>query len=454
MRTFPVLATLALVSCARAQNTHPPLADRFYFPSGLGFVAVPGSLNGVLYVANSNYDRRYDHGSVMAVSLDAVRDGNGNGLPVLGAPVASAGPAQFPALNLGAQAFTVIQTFAGRVGQYTLPDGRQRLFIPSQGEKNPLQIIDANADALTCLFTDPAASTNCLTNAPSLSANANTPSSAGVPAAPQPWDVAIASDGQAFVTHVYGADSPPGTQKNIESYLVTFNAEAPPRTIPDNSFLLLDNAGSWDVVPGRRYAYVSGIFPQPSTGSAPDVLVRMVDRSGSGLVVYPQLRGQFQALQARGIALSADEQRLYLVTRTPDALLVLHINGATSDAPSLLVERIVPLPSGPMEIRMLPRAGRGDLLAITCEGSGSLVFYDNDLGDLASEVPGVGLQPADLAVDIRPGNQARVYVSDEAGGRVAVVDVPDLNSPQTARLVAEVGQPQTCLIQPTDPSCK
>jgi hypothetical protein len=204
------------------------------------------------------------------------------------------------------------------------------------------------------------------------------------------------------------------------------------------------------VAVGARYAYVSGVTPQPLVASLEDTVIRLVDPQSRN-VLSPSLRTQFQALEARGLLASPDEQRLYLITRTPDALVVLNILAPTAQTPQLTIARVVPLPAGPIEMRQIPRSG-GDLLAITCETASALVFYDNDLGDLAGYVPGLGLQPVDLVADVR-GSQARIYVSDEGDGRVAVVDVPDLSAPQGARLVAHVGRQQTCLVQPTDPSC-
>jgi hypothetical protein len=44
-------------------------------------------------------------------------------------------------------------------------------------------------------------------------------------------------------------------------------------------------------------------------------------------------------------------------------------------------------------------------------------------------------------------------VSNFQDGRVAVVDVPDLDAPRNARLVAHLGRQQLCLVRATDPSC-
>jgi hypothetical protein len=60
------------------------------------------------------------------------------------------------------------------------------------------------------------------------------------------------------------------------------------------------------------------------------------------------------------------------------------------------------------------------------------------------QVLGVGLQPFAITAD-QQGAGVRLYVSNFADGRVAVVDVPDLEAPQVARVVAHLGKQQLCL---------
>jgi hypothetical protein len=85
---------------------------------------------------------------------------------------------------------------------------------------------------------------------------------------------------------------------------------------------------------------------------------------------------------------------------------------------------------------------------VTCSGGGALAIYDEDVGDLVAQVGQVGLQPFGLAIDQR-GAGVRVFVGDFNDGRIAVIDVPDLNVPQDARLVAHVGVEQLCVVKPT-----
>ena len=81
---------------------------------------------------------------------------------------------------------------------------------------------------------------------------------------------------------------------------------------------------------------------------------------------------------------------------------------------------------------------------MVCSSAGVLVIYDDERGDIVAQVEGVGLQPGSFTVDPRP-NGARVYVSNFTDGRVAVIDLPDLDAPQGARVVARLGSSQVCL---------
>jgi hypothetical protein len=235
-------------------------------------------------------------------------------------------------------------------------------------------------------------------------------------------------------------------------------AKDPP--ISADSFVPIGVEPSGGIAVGARYAYLSGrLYPVDSPSNVPTAL-RTVDLSSSprlGLQLH--LQEQFRSTDMRGVVLSADEERLFLVTRAPDELLVLKISNPQSDLPGLALVGSVPLPAGPDQARLIPRQpGRGSLLAISCSGANSVAFYDDETGNLATVVPDVGLQPFGLAVQT-PANctsncGARVFVTNFGDGTVGVIDIRDVNVPAEARLVALLGQPQECLIdQNSPPNC-
>jgi hypothetical protein len=143
----------------------------------------------------------------------------------------------------------------------------------------------------------------------------------------------------------------------------------------------------------------------------------------------------------------------------PAALLVVDITVPVGEnlVPTFTLVRAVPLPAGPNDVQLLTRPGRAPLVVISCSVDGSLAFYDDDLGQIAALIPGVGAVPFAIAIDRRGDDWARLYVSNFGDGRVAVVDVPltpTVNGGRLApHLLAHVGEKQYCLLATDDRTC-
>jgi len=107
-------------------------------------------------------------------------------------------------------------------------------------------------------------------------------------------------------------------------------------------------------------------------------------------------------------------------------------------------------------VQLIPRTGRAPLVVVSCAVDGSLAFYDDDLGQIAALVSGVGAVPFAIGVDLRD-QFARLYVSNFGDGRVAIVDVPLSAEAAGGRfsphLVGHVGQKQYCLLATDDRNC-
>jgi hypothetical protein len=133
-------------------------------------------------------------------------------------------------------------------------------------------------------------------------------------------------------------------------------------------------------------------------------------------------------------------------------LLIAQMTGANGDSPQLRVVKEVQLPSNPNDVKIIQRENaitgtpREPLVAITCSGDDSVVFYDAEVGAVISRLSGVGNQPYNIAVQ-RSGVAARLFISNFADGRVAVVDIPDVTRP-IPRIVAHLGQNQVCTTSP------
>ncbi|MCA3011467.1 MAG: hypothetical protein INH41_03610 [Myxococcaceae bacterium] len=477
VRTGWVLGVAVLAACPPVEVSLPAPLDRFYFPSALAHVDARDGGDGVLLVASANFDKRFATGALVAVNLDALP----TPLPPFGSTPPSA--VQVEALR-GPEASpdddaVRIAPFAGQMRVWPLGDGRFRAFVATRSEFQRVHAVDLELGVrgvarLSCFGGD--GGRDCGESAPSLTQYEQT-TPTGLPRAPGAFGVAlrertcvvnadcgapevayscragrcVTSRGgreepaaDVLVTHIAQADSPLGSQTNQRGYLVRLASED--LTLSPERFIELGPGATHAVAVGARWNFVSGRFLNPEAN-----LVRLVDLS-SGQFLSSGLETSFRVAEARGIALSEDERRVFLIGRNPDALLVASVDDPTGPSPRLRVVRGNPLPAGPNEVAVLPRAGRGALLAITCTTAGVLALYDDEVGEVAAEVPGVGVQPFGLAVDLR-GAGARLYVSNFQDGRVAVIDVVDLDAPRTARLVAHLGRQQLCLVRPSDPSC-
>ncbi|HEY1418165.1 MAG TPA: hypothetical protein VGF41_09670, partial [Myxococcaceae bacterium] len=153
------------VACNKDLLPRPPVESRLYYPSGVAFVP-PADLDGGLgrlYVANSDFDRRFDVGWVTAVDLSQVRSPDGRTLPLPGQAVApppdggsdQGRPVQFTNLATTAASIVNIAPFAGLA---TVDDAGTRLFVPSRAEGDQLAVMDITLGAdggapIKCFFS-------------------------------------------------------------------------------------------------------------------------------------------------------------------------------------------------------------------------------------------------------------------------------------------------------------
>ncbi len=485
LQTLVVVGVLA--GCPAVDVSLSTPLDRFYFPTALTHLDNPNGVDGgagLLVVASTNFDKRFSGGSLIAINLDTLSPP----LPAFGAAPTSP-VTQIPSIRPGSLVgfgdggfpdAVLIAPFAGQMAALPTGAGSFRLFVPTRSEKQRVHSVDLKigADGTPSLSCFGSSSRDCSTNATSLNTFEQT--TEGVPRAPGAFGVSVrervctatndcGESGDAgsygcvagactftptggsvepaadvLVTHIAQADRPLGSAKDMRGYLVKLPSER--LAISPEAFVNLGPGASHAVAVGRRWNYLSGRVLNPLGN-----LIRMVDLK-SGAVLSSGIENTFRVAESRAIGLSADERRVYLLGRTPDALLVAGVDDPSSDSPTLSIIRGNPLPEAPNELAVLHRPGRGDLLAITCTNAGVLALYDDDVGDIVAQVPGLGVQPFGLAVD-RRGAGARFFVSNFQDGRIAVVDLVDLEHPQNARLVAHIGRQQLCLVRPTDVSC-
>jgi DNA-binding beta-propeller fold protein YncE len=446
----PLLPSFALLVAAACTSTapRPPPTDRFIYPAGLVHRSVPGSTNGVLYVASANFDRCFDDGTLMAVDLDRV-GADTSRLPALGSATNST-PLDLAQLNVATESIRTIPSYAGEMSLWTRPEGQApRLFIPTRSDGNNLYYVDVPEPTRLCA---PGEGVDCAEGRVSLE---NVPGGASdVPRAPAPFGVAVSDEGEVWVTHLDPADAPARSLEEFRSYVVRLPGDSP--SVSTESFVTLSTQelpmGGNSVVLGGRYAFVTGRFTSGITSLSRRFLVRVLDRTDPSRIIDPGLDVGFAALDARGLALTEQvasrPQRLYVAVRAPDSLLLVDVQGADSDLPRLTVVGSVPLPSGPTQVRLVSRGeARSELVVVSCSTAGVVAIFDPDVGQVVAQVQ-VGAedgtetpQPFGLAVQ-QQGNAARIFTSNFGDGRVSVIDIPDLSNPQLARLVARLGTRQ------------
>jgi DNA-binding beta-propeller fold protein YncE len=438
---------LSLTACDPTGAAKPPPTGRLYFPAGLVHVDDASNPEGHLYVANSNQDRRYDQGYLTALDLSRFTS-----LPAFGALPFPTEPVSELELGLEPGEVALLNTFAGQMAGYALPGGGTRLFIPTRAEGSYLDVVDANPASdrtLKCFTGDEA---DCTQGALSLASVLD--DGAVKPRADAPFGVSVSPDGAVYVTHIQHADDPIGSRTALSSYLVRLDANAPAIDL-GSSFISLGQGVANSVAIGSRYAFLAGRIDQGAFTPTP--LLRAVDRQNAARILDPGLNasgsGSISAAEARGLVLTPDESRLYLVTTNPSLLVTVNLSNPTSDFIGMRAVRADELPAGADQIVRIPRAGRGGLLVISCTQSDVVLVYDEDAARVVAEVPGVGDRPYGLAVDDR-GTGARIYVSVFGDGRIAVIDLPDYAHPEDVGLVGFIGRRQRCLVNETGRACE
>ncbi|MGV3620667.1 MAG: hypothetical protein ACO1OB_07610, partial [Archangium sp.] len=416
------LVLLALFSACEDPSilTSPPL-DRLYFPNGLSHLKVAGKTNGVLLVANANSNKLYGTGSVVALDLDAVP-----GLPPMGG---TGSIVKLLDLGLSERQSAAIASFASSVNVVEQEPGvRWRLYVPTRSEKNRLYQVDLTFDGATPVLScvGGGSGQNCLDTGLSLTPREFEFSTTGVPRAPQPYAVAssvrscttsteccpTAEDcgracnaGQCigrdavplsdlWVTHAQQADSPNGTNTNLRSYVV--HLESDDFNVTENSFVPIGFGPSNSAVAYGSWVYLTGRIVSP----APNLL-RMVSRDAT-TVVSTGIESSFRVSDSRSLVLSSDKKRFFLVGRVPDTLLIANLTNPDSTLPGVAFSRSVPMIDAANEAQVIARAGQGDLVVVSGSSLvGALAIYDDDLGDVATIINGIGSQPAYIAVDNR-----------------------------------------------------
>lgn len=417
-----LLAACLLAGCAQSDLGTPPPKDGFYYPISVAALERPDSAP-VLYVVSSNFDLRYNRGTVLAVDLARLGTISGR-MPVDSAVDPDVGHVSID--HFGGEA--LLYTPRNRTGT------EQRLFVTSRYAQT-LYSLTVDGPKIACAdggqdclgqglkMEDPKDSNRRMMD---------------------PFGMAL--DGEnLWVAHMHVADNPPETSENRVSYLARLNAE----NFDSLELFDIGLAAVQGVIRSPMGFYLAGRTLTGTEGSQ-SMAVRFVPIvehdplpiTKHSIETKDIVTGETSIYEARGVALSSDRNRLFVTTRSPAGLMVIDVSPQVTEdtQPRNTILGFRLLPSGPSAMTVIARPGRRDLVAVSCGGADTVALYDDDLGEISGLVSGIQ-DPYGLAHVTLPGNDSgrRLFVVSFSNHTVDVVDIPDLARPRTARIVGQLG---------------
>ena len=403
---------LALSGCDLENNGVAPPAAEVNFPIALAMApAAPGEAAPFLYVANSNFDLRYNAGSVQAYDLAALEaalseDDRGEVVPPTSVLVDGAGVN--PEVRIGAHAASMALS----------PDG-DRLYLAVRSDAN-LTYVDLNpaTGSLDC-GGGAAVGHACTDTHRRGDDSVSSPRNIDLPGDPTGIvagslrDFGVDSSADWIMTSHRAGRASLFLEEGTGAPLLVHSLSGLPTELVNLRF---DAGGEQAWLLSADEARVGRVGVAWDRGRLQTSF--LYDAGALALVGVDD--GQ-DARDVRFGTLPNGHAAAYVLARRPEALLVMDLDLSTPSA--LHVVRAIEVGFGPSRLavgRFGPADAPRELVFASCYDSRDVWVVDPVLGEALSVVRGMS-GPFELAVD---ESRARLYVSDF---RASVVRVADLS---------------------------
>lgn len=424
--SIALLAAVLLPGCFLDTAGVDPVPGRFNFPTSIVIApsSAPGVPPGFLYVVNSNFDLRYNGGSVMALDLSLIalainRCGDG--------PCVLSNPSDF----LGEGHEVVTGSYAG--GAAISSDGT-RLYAPFRSD-GTLTFVDVDpvTGELSCQTgggkggrCDDSHRRGDETIASQRGeAMPGDPSRVLLRPLPTPWvgDFLVVLDRSGAASLFFDG---PAASGNAAPKLIDVIDGLPPGAV----------GLAYDDVAGITYVSSANTSPAPRlarVGVAMDDL-SVPERTYLFRAGEPRITGLDDGLDVRDLAFDGD--RLYLLSRRPQAVVFIDLRRAGLSSGDLPIERVISVDYGASRLSLATIGGRR-LLFVTCYDGRSLFVIDAETGAVEDVVRGFS-GPFEVAID---EVRALAFVTDFRSSVVRVVDLASLRggTREPLRIVATIG---------------
>ena len=429
LAVIPVLAACFGAGCFLDTAGVDPVPGEVNFPTSI--VMAPGAAPDYVYVFNSNFDLRYNGGTVMAINIADVDAAINDPTRCETKPCILATPSQF----LAAGREVVTGSFPG--GAAISTDGR-RLYAPFRSDSS-----------LTFIDVDPATG--------ELSCQLGGVTGGRCDEFHRRGDEATANlRGESMPGDPSRVLLQPRPAPLTGDFLVVLDRSGKASMFFDGTAAMPDVAPTLiDVIDGLpasavglAYDAVAGVSYVSSANSSPTArLARLgvaIDepepvRSYLFRAGEPRITGLDDGLDVRDLAFDGD--RLYILSRRPEAVVFVDLRRAGLSSGDLPIERVISVDFGASRLKLATIGGRR-FLFVTCYDGRTLFVIDAQTGVVEDVVRGFS-GPFEVAID-EVRNLA--FVSDFRSSVVRVVDLEPLAAPGGSslpiRIVATIGTPR------------